>query len=302
MRCTGHPTETSERTASRCSCSSSTPRASLTAYASRSPLYSRQRFIVEPRGLSFTSLWYRFKNACLRAVLRLKSLSSPLASYPRKVLVGPRIHPYAVADVDEERYLHDDPRLEGGRLGPSRGRVPLESRVCLGDLQVDVCRRLHADDLTVGREYAYCAALDDVARRLVDDLRGHGHLIVGVRVHKVEQIPVPVQVRHRSRFGPHVLELLPGAEGLLDHGAAVDVPEACPHERAALARLDVLEIQDGEPLAIDPNGRAVPELVGGYHARKLPFAAFGGLRKWSFRNPRWSASQHFSWSALLADC
>jgi hypothetical protein len=35
----------------------------------------------------------------------------------------------------------------------------------------------------------------------------------------------------------------------------------------------VLEKQDREPLAIDPDGRTVPELVGGYHGRKLPFTA-----------------------------
>src|SRR3712207_2835250 len=77
MRCTGHPTETSESNASSFSCSSFTPRARLIAYSSSLPLYSRQRSMVGPRGLSFTSLWYRFRNACLRAVRRLKGLSNP---------------------------------------------------------------------------------------------------------------------------------------------------------------------------------------------------------------------------------
>jgi hypothetical protein len=35
----------------------------------------------------------------------------------------------------------------------------------------------------------------------------------------------------------------------------------------------VLEIQDREALAVDPDRGAVPELVGGYHVRKLPFTA-----------------------------
>src|SRR5215211_3825825 len=273
MRCTGHPTATSESTASSCCCSSFTPRASLMAYSSRSPLYSRQRSMVGPRGLSFTSLWYRFRNACLRAVRRLKGLSSPLPSDPRQVLVGSRVHPYPVADADEERDLYDDPRLEGGRFGPPRRGVPLEARVRLRDREIDVRRRLHADDLTVGRKHGDGATLHDVPCRRPDDVGGHRHLIVGLGVHEVEQVSVPVEVRHRPRVSPHVLELLPRPEGLLDHGPAVYVPQPCPHERPALPWLDVLEKQDREPLAIDANGRAVPELVCGYHARKLPFTA-----------------------------
>src|SRR5215211_380374 len=196
MRCTGHPTETSESTASSWSCSSSTPRASLRAYSSRSPLYSRQRSMVGPRGLSFTSLWYRFRNACLRAVRRLTGLSSPLPSDPRQVLVGARVHPYPVADADEERHLHDDPRLEGGRLGPPCCGVALEARVSLRHTEVHVRRRLYADDLSVGRKHVHGAALHDVPSRLADDACGHWHLIVGFRVHKVEQVSIPVEVRH----------------------------------------------------------------------------------------------------------
>src|SRR5215204_6306802 len=116
---TVHPTETSESTASSCPCSASTPRASLTAYSSKSPLYSRQRSIVGPSGLSLTSLWYRFRNACFRAVRRLKGLSSPRSSDPRQVFVGARVHPYSVADVDEKRHLYHDPGLQSSRLVPA---------------------------------------------------------------------------------------------------------------------------------------------------------------------------------------
>src|SRR5215213_5129781 len=115
MRCTAQTTETSERTASRCSCSSSTPRASLTAYSSRFPLYSLPSSAGGSTGGTSKST---------RAVRRLKGLSSPLPSDPRQVLVGSRVHPYPVADADEERDLYDDPRLEGGRFGPPRRGVP----------------------------------------------------------------------------------------------------------------------------------------------------------------------------------
>jgi hypothetical protein len=72
---------------------------------------------------------------------------------------------------------------------------------------------------------------------------------------------------------PHVLQFFAGAERLLHDGPAVDVSQARPHEGAALARFDVLEKQDREPLPVHPDGRTVTELVGRYHARKLPFTA-----------------------------
>src|SRR5215212_11442330 len=177
MRCTGHPSETSESTASRCSCSSSTPRASLMAYSSSSPLYSCHRAMVASKTLSLTSLWYRFRNACLRAVLRLMSrpggwfdvfdrrqkgegerakgkgmvLSGSWALDPRQVLVGAGVHAYPVADVNEERHLHHDPGLQGGGLVSARGRVTLEAGVGLGDPEVHMRQRLHAYDLAIGR-------------------------------------------------------------------------------------------------------------------------------------------------------
>src|SRR5215212_1856502 len=127
MRWTGHPTATSESTASSCCCSSFTPLASLIAYSSRSPLYSRQRSLD-----------------------------------PRQVLVGARVHPHPIARVDKERYLYDDPCLQGCRFGPPCRRVAFEARIRLRNPEVDVRRRLYADDLAVGRSYGEGAALDDV--------------------------------------------------------------------------------------------------------------------------------------------
>src|SRR3712207_5115483 len=94
---------------------------------------------------------------------------------------------------------------------------------------------------------------------------------VGLGVHEVEEIPIPIEVRHRSGLGPHALELLPSPEGLLYDPSGIDVAQPRPDERAPLAWLDVLEIKDREPLAVYPDGAAVLELVGGYHARLLPF-------------------------------
>src|SRR6201999_2830764 len=57
-------------------------------------------------------------------------------------------------------------------------------------------------------------------------------------------------------------EVLAGAEGFVDHGAVLEPPQLGPHEGAALARLDVLELDDLPDLAVDLDVRAVLELVG----------------------------------------
>src|SRR5215204_3555449 len=132
-------------------------------------------------------------------------------SDPRQVLVGAGVHAYPVAYVDEERHLHDDACLQGRRLVSARRGVSLQAGVGLGDLEVHVRRRLHADHLAVS---------------LADDILGNGHLLVGVRVHKVEQVSVPVQEGHLAGLGPDVLKLFAGAERFLHHGPAVDVPQA----------------------------------------------------------------------------
>ena len=49
------------------------------------------------------------------------------------------------------------------------------------------------------------------------------------------------------------------------HGAGADVLELGPHERPALARLDVLEVDHLEELAVDLEHEAVPEIRGSGH-------------------------------------
>src|SRR3712207_9249515 len=63
------------------------------------------------------------------------------------------------------------------------------------------------------------------------DLNGDGDLLVGLRVHEVVEIPVLVEERHRSRLGPHALDLLPCPKSLLDHGPRVEVPQTRSKER-----------------------------------------------------------------------
>ena len=65
-----------------------------------------------------------------------------------------------------------------------------------------------------------------------------------------------------AHLGAHRAELLAGAERAVDHGAVARAAQLRAHERAALAGLDVLELDDLEDGALDVDVVAVAELVG----------------------------------------
>jgi hypothetical protein len=52
-----------------------------------------------------------------------------------------------------------------------------------------------------------------------------------------------------------------------------DVLQLGPHERGALARLDVLELHDGPELAVEVENHAVLQVIGRCHARVSAFAS-----------------------------
>ena len=79
---------------------------------------------------------------------------------------------------------------------------------------------------------------------------------------------VRVQELHLARFRADRAELLPGPEGLVDHRAVARPLELGAHERATLAGLDVLELDDLVDDPVDLDVGAVLELVGADHGEK----------------------------------
>jgi hypothetical protein len=76
---------------------------------------------------------------------------------------------------------------------------------------------------------------------------------------------VLVEELHLARLGADGPELLAGAERLVDRSAVGRALELGAHERRALARLDVLEVDDLVDRALDVDVGAVLELVGADH-------------------------------------
>ena len=79
---------------------------------------------------------------------------------------------------------------------------------------------------------------------------------------KCALVALGVEELHLARLGAHGAELLAGAERAVDHRAVGGAAQLRAHERAALAGLDVLELDDLVDDAVDVDVVAVLELVG----------------------------------------
>src|SRR5918999_2000764 len=184
----------------------------------------------------------------------------------RDVLARAGVHAHSVALVDEQRHPHHNTRLERGRLVPAaRRRVALHARLRLGHGHLDGARHLHVAGGLVDVQQLDLLVGDDPLERLGHLLLRQGELVVALRVHEVRVRAVGVEELHAPRLGADRAELLAGPEGAVDHGAVLDPLELCADERAALARLHVLELEDAEDGAVDLDVHAVLELVGRYH-------------------------------------
>ena len=87
-------------------------------------------------------------------------------------------------------------------------------------------------------------------------------LVVGLRVHEDDVVAGVVEVLDVLHLGVDARELLAGAERLVDDRARLERLQLRAHERAALARLDVLELDDPPDDPVELDVHAVLELVG----------------------------------------
>ena len=86
-------------------------------------------------------------------------------------------------------------------------------------------------------------------------------LLVALLVHEVRLAAVVVEELDVLHLGVDARELLAGAERVVDDGAGLEVLQLRPHERAALARLHVLELDDAPDRAAVLDVHPVAELI-----------------------------------------
>ena len=185
-------------------------------------------------------------------------------SGPGDVLAGAGVDLDAVAGVHEQRHLDDQAGLERGRLAGARHAVALHAGLGLGDVRA---RPRRAGRCRRSRRRT-SAARPSSRRRCSWPRRpatsgGTCELVVGLVVHEDEVVAVAVEELHLPLVDDGLLELLAGPERAVDHGAGAHVLQRGAHERAALAGLHVLEVDDLEQALGQVEGHAVLQVVGG---------------------------------------
>jgi hypothetical protein len=135
-------------------------------------------------------------------------------------------------------------------------------------LELDGRRELHVGRLVVDEQQVDGLVRLDPLERIGERALRDRELLERLLVHEVRVGPVGVQELHLARLGPHRAELLPGAERPVDHRAVGRAPQLRPYERAALAGLHVLELEDLEDRAFNLDVVAVLELVRRDHVRR----------------------------------
>ena len=148
-----------------------------------------------------------------------------------------------------------------GLVAAARGGVAAHARLGVGDLELDRRRQLQVGGLVVDEQQVDGLVRLGPLQRVLERRLGDRELLEGLLVHEVRVGAVGVEELHLARLGPDRPELLAGAERPVDHGAVGGAPQLRAHERAALAGLDVLELEDLEDRALDLDVVAVLELV-----------------------------------------
>ena len=168
-----------------------------------------------------------------------------------------------IALVDEQGHTDLRAGLQRGGLERVGGRVALEARVRLGDLQDHKVRSLDAEHLALIAQHLADLVLLHEFEGIAQLALIEGDLLERFIVHEVVQVAVVVAVRHVAAIHKGFLELGGGVEGRFGHSTGHHVAHLGADESGALTGLDVLELHDLHNLAVHLEGLAVSEITGG---------------------------------------
>src|SRR5262249_33237202 len=100
----------------------------------------------------------------------------------------------------------------------------------------------------------------EVVLRFAQNLLAQERLLVVPGVHEVVIVALLIEVLHLPLVDVRLAHLVAALEGGLQYPARQETLDAGPHERRALSRLHVLELDDLVGLSVDLDLQALPEL------------------------------------------
>ena len=166
-----------------------------------------------------------------------------------------------IALVDEQRHTDLGAGLNGSGLQGVGSSVTLDTRLGLGDFQLDEVGDLDAEHLAlVAQQLAQLVLLAEL------EVIGHigcvdGDVIVGLVVHEVVQIAILVAIGHVLALDESLRELCGRVVAGLNHRAGNHVLGLGTDKGSALAGLHVLELNDLKNLAVLLKGHAIAKLA-----------------------------------------
>src|SRR5574337_96667 len=155
-----------------------------------------------------------------------------------------RIDAKQIADVNEQWNLDRRARFEYRRLGTAGRGVTAKTRIGLDHPQLNKCRKHHADRFTPMAHDRNDHLFLDEAAGLAEQFLVHRKLLETLRVHKVIDIAVMVEVLYLSILHLRLRKLLFGPERAINDGAGLHIFQLGSHEGAAFTGLDPLIVRD----------------------------------------------------------
>ena len=167
-----------------------------------------------------------------------------IRSHARQILPGSCIDLDDIPLIDEERDRDLGAGLNNGGLSGAGGGVALETGFGVGDGKLHEKRRLNGKNITLVRADLDHLVLLDELQLVADLILIKRDLLIGIQIHEIEKVSVRVQVLHVLAVNTGFLKLLGGTERFLDDAAADDILQLGADESSALARFNVLELND----------------------------------------------------------
>ncbi len=159
-----------------------------------------------------------------------------------------------VTFVDEEWHLNVQAGFDFRVLRSALRRVAFDARLGFDNLQLDAVRHVDPEDLALIAHDVDVHVFFEEVQLPLDLLFFQVDLVERFRIHERMLFAAGIQVLHLTVFDMSTAHVLTGAERTLDGVTVAQVFQLRADEGSAFTRFNVLEIDNGEQIAVYFNG------------------------------------------------